>query len=218
MESKAKKMFAAVAVIMLCAVAIVGVGYAYTATTTNTTNSTRNTYAILDQTNYTFGIADVQYSTVRSSGDATTYTLANSFGTVTYAYNHTTVGTVQVGNADTLTALGEGSSTGPYAITISSDFTTGVDANQFLILKITNAVDATSIGWAYTTDGETWTLATYDSDLEDEESEKWTAGISLVKDREYTTALYVALGSSTPGTPPSAITSGTITFGYNSAA
>ena len=49
MENKARKMFAAVVVIMLCAVAIVGVGYAYTASTKNSGNNVVSEHVVLSQ-------------------------------------------------------------------------------------------------------------------------------------------------------------------------
>ena len=73
-------MFAAVAVIMLCAVAIIGVGYAYTAQTNNSGNDVTSEYITLTQSGegkYKFANdLYVYYNTVNTGVDETTYTLA----------------------------------------------------------------------------------------------------------------------------------------------
>ena len=211
MENKARKMFAAVVVIMLCAVAIVGVGYAYTATTSNTNNSTTASYLVFDQTNYTFGKADIQYSTVTAKVDSVetvTYSLATPYITPTYASGTTAVAAIQIGATDTIKATGTGSESGvSHPITITGNTFTNVSSDQFLLLKIRHGTDD-QIAWAYSTNGTDWTANTYTGS-------GWTAGITLADNVEYVTTLYVCLSTlESTSAPPSAIGAGNVLFNY----
>lgn len=105
MENKARKMFAAVVVIMLCAVAIVGIGYAYNASTTNSGNTATSEYVTLTQIangesqgQYTFTNDNqkIYYNTNTTSNDGgttvvTTYTLDNE-RTVNTSYKAVVLG------------------------------------------------------------------------------------------------------------------------------
>ncbi len=71
-------MFAAVVVIMLCAVAIVGVGYAYNASTTNSGNKATSEYLVIHQTSYQLASnADIEYDTNTSVGETIQWTFTS---------------------------------------------------------------------------------------------------------------------------------------------
>lgn len=149
MENKAKKMFAAAAVIMLCAVAIVGVGYAYTASTENNNNNVTAEYITLTQIAKTADVEEGQY-TFASNLKVDYDTVNTGPTTTTWKLTHGVYDTIKTG--DTLVKIGNGFkihgvATGADAVDITcfvdvSGITLGTGWKVFL--KINNGVDPES--------------------------------------------------------------------------